>query len=430
MTARTILIIDDDKELCNNLEDILKDNGYEPFSVSTGAEGLMLTRTLQPHVVLLDHKLPDCDGTVLLSNIKQISPDSFCIIITAYADIDSAVYAMEQGAFHYLRKPFSPGELLQLLIRIFEVIHLREEKKNAEEYLRDSEEKYRTLVNNVNVGVYRNSCGPYGQFIQVNPAMIRIFGYDSIEEFMKIPVADLYQDPNERKRYIEKIQAIGSVKDEELRMKKRNGMPIWVSVTARVQYNETGDIQWIDGVLHDITKRKKAEEALHKSEEKFRSLVETVSDWIWEIDLNGVYTYSSPRAKEFLGYDAEEIIGKTPFDLMPEEEAKRISDVFKDIVKSKKPFTNLENTCIHKDGRYIILETSGVPILDMQGHLLGYRGIDHDITERKLAEEEIKKRIDQLEEFYEMAVGRELRMIQLKKEIAELKEEIAAYKNQ
>ncbi|UCD83224.1 MAG: PAS domain S-box protein [Deltaproteobacteria bacterium] len=137
--------------------------------------------------------------------------------------------------------------------------------------------------------------------------------------------------------------------------------------------------------------RLKAEEALRVSEQRFRDLTESTSDWIWEVDARGVYTYASPKLKDLLGYEPEEVIGKTPFDLMPPKEAKRIAREFKAITKSRKPFTGLENTNRHKDGRLIVLETSGVPVFDAGGRLLGYRGIDRDITKRRQAEEELRE---------------------------------------
>lgn len=133
---------------------------------------------------------------------------------------------------------------------------------------------------------------------------------------------------------------------------------------------------------------------LKKSEERFRVLVETTSDWVWEIDTGGVYTYVSPKVREILGYGPDEILGKTPFDLMPPGEAEKIGAIFRKIVALKKPFALLENRNIHKDGREVILETSGAPILDPAGNLLGYRGMDRDITKRKLEEAE-KSRIQQ-----------------------------------
>lgn len=133
---------------------------------------------------------------------------------------------------------------------------------------------------------------------------------------------------------------------------------------------------------------------LKKSEERFRVLVETTSDWVWEIDSNGIYTYVSPKVREILGYGPDEILGRTPFDLMPPGEAEKIGATFSKIVALKRPFALLENRNIHKDGREVILETSGAPILDPAGNLLGYRGMDRDITGRKLEEAE-KNRIQQ-----------------------------------
>jgi len=134
-----------------------------------------------------------------------------------------------------------------------------------------------------------------------------------------------------------------------------------------------------------------AKEELRKREEWFRSLVETTSDWVWEVDANGVYTYASPKVLDLLGYQPEEIIGRTPFDLMPPEEAKRTSVIFQNTILHKKPLERVENITLHKDGRRIVLETSGIPFFDKQRRLSGYRGIDREITERKRVEEALRE---------------------------------------
>ncbi len=135
----------------------------------------------------------------------------------------------------------------------------------------------------------------------------------------------------------------------------------------------------------------RAIDELHDSEERFRTLVETSSDWIWEVDARGVYTYASPKVRDLLGYAPEEVIGRTPFDLMPPDEAKRIRRAFDDIAAAQQPFERLENVNLHKDGREAVLETSGVPVFDREGSLVGYRGIDRDITERKRADAALSK---------------------------------------
>ena len=128
-------------------------------------------------------------------------------------------------------------------------------------------------------------------------------------------------------------------------------------------------------------------EALGDSEERFRTLVETTSDWIWEVDATGVYTYASPKVKDLLGYAPEEAVGKTPFDFMPPDEAAKVRRQFAEIAAARRPFERLENVNLHKDGRRVVLETSGVPIFDHDGGFMGYRGIDRDITERIKAQE-------------------------------------------
>jgi PAS domain S-box-containing protein len=143
-------------------------------------------------------------------------------------------------------------------------------------------------------------------------------------------------------------------------------------------------------IMEDITERKRAEQLLRESEEKFRTLVETTSDWIWEVDKAGVYTYCSPRVMDMLGYAPEELIGKSPFDFMPSDEAARVGKLYAPIVAAKKPFTALENANLHRDGRRVVIETSGVPVRDAKGDLLGYRGVDRDITQRKEHEARIE----------------------------------------
>ena len=140
------------------------------------------------------------------------------------------------------------------------------------------------------------------------------------------------------------------------------------------------------GVISGALQREQSCRALREGEQRFRSLVESTNDMIWEIDLNGVYTYVSPSIKGILGYNAVDIIGKTPFDLMPDAEAKRLKSIFSDISNRLISFTGLENINLHRDGHFVELETNGVPIFDHMGQAIGFRGIDRDISDRKEAE--------------------------------------------
>ncbi len=142
----------------------------------------------------------------------------------------------------------------------------------------------------------------------------------------------------------------------------------------------------------EIADHKQAAKALQESEGRFRSLVESTSDWIWIVDQDGVYTYSSPKVKDLLGYEPDEVVGKRPYDFMPPREATRVATLVRDCFESRSPLVRVENTNLRKDGRLVVLETSGVPIVDDSGNLLGYRGIDRDITEYKQIEESLVDR--------------------------------------
>lgn len=167
--------------------------------------------------------------------------------------------------------------------------------------------------------------------------------------------------------------------DALLRAHEETERQVWERTAELLQANEA--------LQKEIGERKRVEASLLESEQRFRSLVESTSDMVWELDLKGVYTYVSPKAKDLLGCAAEETIGKSPFDFMSSEESKRASSFLIELCAEQKPFSDFESTVIHKDGRRIIVETSGVPILDSGGNIMGFRGIDRDITERVRSQE-------------------------------------------
>ena len=127
------------------------------------------------------------------------------------------------------------------------------------------------------------------------------------------------------------------------------------------------------------------------TEKKFQDLVEHINDWVWEVDENCVYTYASPSIYRLLGYEPDEIVGMTPFDLMSPDESKRVRELFYPILKRQEDFYLLENTLMKKSGGIVIVETSGTPIYDDRGVFIGYRGIDRDITEHKRAEDALQE---------------------------------------
>ena len=140
--------------------------------------------------------------------------------------------------------------------------------------------------------------------------------------------------------------------------------------------------------MEDITERRQAEKALRESEQRFRSLAEDISDWIWEMDARGRFTYCNPRAAEITGFPLEELIGSTPAFLMGADEPG--TEHFKAIATGT-PVRQKEVTFDHRDGHPLTLEISGVPIMGPEGAPTGFRGVARDITERRQAEEERRR---------------------------------------
>lgn len=171
----------------------------------------------------------------------------------------------------------------------------------------------------------------------------------------------------------------------------------------QVHENSIAQEQYIGIINWEKSEKDKQRAELARSEERFRGLVETTNDWVWEVDEKGVYTYASPMVFEILGYKPSEVIGKAPFDFMPPEEASRVKAVFQESVMELKPFDNFENRNTHKDGRAVVLETSGIPFYAPDGRLAGYRGIDRDITLRKKIEDEKAEMAEQLTQTEKLA---------------------------
>jgi PAS domain S-box-containing protein len=139
----------------------------------------------------------------------------------------------------------------------------------------------------------------------------------------------------------------------------------------------------------EVLIRQQAEKQSLESEERFRNLVEISSDWIWEFDQYGHYTYASPAIKILLGYEPEEIIELSPSDFVHKENKQMTQDQYERLLQDKLPFKNLEVLFLHKDGQSINLESSGIPIYNENDGFIGFRGIDRDITERKWVEEKL-----------------------------------------
>ncbi len=164
----------------------------------------------------------------------------------------------------------------------------------------------------------------------------------------------------------------------EIQNLRKTGELYWVYESISAIKNNTGEITHFVAVEEDITRRKEAESALLESEERFRQMAEMTGEWLWEQDPEGYYLYSSNAVKQILGYNEEQIIGKhyTEFLTVKDKESQEF------VAASQQQFYALINHYQHREGHEVLTESTGLPIINGEGKLLKWRGVDRDITAR------------------------------------------------
>jgi diguanylate cyclase (GGDEF)-like protein/PAS domain S-box-containing protein len=182
----------------------------------------------------------------------------------------------------------------------------------------------------------------------------------------------------------------------------RRGEKIYVEVSTSPIKDEQGKVVQVVHVARNITERKLAENALRRSEQRFRDIAAHAGEWIWEMDAVGRYTYASPVVEKILGYTSEEVCGRYFHDFFPPASKEELTRKFFAVFARQKAFRDLEYLNMDREGRTIILATSGVPILSEEGgQLVGYRGVDRDITLRRQAEDELRVSESRFRSFFE-----------------------------
>ncbi|MFQ6037464.1 MAG: PAS domain S-box protein, partial [Candidatus Aminicenantales bacterium] len=230
-----------------------------------------------------------------------------------------------------------------------------------------------------------------GHVLKVNREFTRLFGYTK-QDVQGLHIDQLVapkDDPSEALFITQRAIRGEKVRLEAVRRRK-DGSEISVSILAfPIVIN--GRPEAICGIYRDIVEQKKLREILEASERRFQDIVLTTPDWIWEIDREFRYTFASGRVKQLLGYESSEVIGKTPFDLMPQEEAKSMRSAFQKAITERSPIVNFEKWMLTKEGQRVLLLTNGVPIHDTKDEFLGFRGVDRLIGGQAHPEEATKQ---------------------------------------
>ncbi len=253
------------------------------------------------------------------------------------------------------------------------------ERTTAEQELRRLHGELETLVASSPLGII--SFGRSGLVETWNEAASAILGWSAAEAIGK-PLNTLFSESE--------LVGVETRNGVEHELRRRDGTQINVSFSSAGLYAANGRLNGILGIIQDVTEHRRAERALRESEERFRSIVETTTEWIWAIDLEGRVTYSNPAVNEVLGYRVDQILGVNTFDLMHEETHLAVADRFQRAKAKQVGWTDVVLQMRHRNGSWRYLECNGVPHFDREGRLVGFRGTDRDVTDRRRNEERMQ----------------------------------------
>ncbi len=258
------------------------------------------------------------------------------------------------------------------------------ERKQAETALQKSERRFRELIELAVDGILIGS--PDGIIVEANTYMQKLTGR-SIKNLIGINITELFKPDTLKEKPLKyDLLKKGKTVINERDILQPDGKTIPVEMHTKMMPDGT-----YQSIYRDIAERKKSEETLRQSEEKYKSLVESSTDIIWETNKEGLYTYVSPQIETILGYTPDETIGKSPYDYIADDLLTKINTSIESDDETTRPFYLLVNKFKHRDGHLVYFETSGIPVYDNIGKLIGYRGMSRDISKRFHAEKELHK---------------------------------------
>jgi two-component system, cell cycle sensor histidine kinase and response regulator CckA len=262
------------------------------------------------------------------------------------------------------------------------------ERKQAEEALQESEERYRALYDRSHDCVFVLDFE--GKFIDANQAALTLLGYENTD-IPSLNIASVLDERDLSKGLQDLNEMIQTGFQKEIsiyRLRRKDGGIVYVETQGSVIYRD-GKPHSIQGIARDVTEQKRAEEALQKSEERYRNILESIQEGYFETDLDGNYTFVNDANCRFLGYTKQELVGMNYRQHSDEKIAKELREHYTRLYLTGKPIEGLDVESIRKDGTKTIYETSVSLIRDPEGKPIGFRGVSRDITERKRVEEQL-----------------------------------------
>ena len=253
--------------------------------------------------------------------------------------------------------------------------------------LRKNEARFTELFETLQEGIYITT--PDGSILDANPALIRMLGYDSKEEFLAKRVPDFIPDPAERKALADEVERQPAPAAREIAVLRKDGSSIICLNTATVVRDTAGRVLRYQGSVLDITARRQMERQLFKEQEFARRLVDNFPDLILVVDSSSHYTFISPRCKEVLGYELSETPDMRFGERTHPEDLPALRALFDDLLSGRQTYASLEIRVRHKLGDWRLIRFNFSPLSDETGKIEGVVFSGRDVTELKRLEEQL-----------------------------------------
>lgn len=252
--------------------------------------------------------------------------------------------------------------------------------KESRKGILEEKQKFKSITENVKLGIYRSRGGSSGEFIEANPAMVHIFGFENREAFLSVNPENLWWDPADRKKLFKKLDKHSFVISEEVALRKTGDIKIVCSLSVVAVLDKQGEVLFYDGVVENITDKRNIELRLDKNDEILKSITEASQDMIFQLNIEGRFIYCSPYSEKILGYPCSHIIQSKIEDYTLPGEFVYASRIFYNALSGRKvkPF---ELAIVHKNGEMVDLEISFVPLI-LENRVSGVQGIARDITHK------------------------------------------------
>ncbi|MBN2225943.1 MAG: PAS domain S-box protein [candidate division Zixibacteria bacterium] len=388
MSSGRILVVEDEAVVAKDIANSLERLGYTVVGATTsGEDALKLAERFRPDLVLMDIKLQgQLSGIETADRLRTVF-DIPAVFLTAYADDDTLRRARITEPYGYILKPFELREL-------HSTIEIALYRHSAEKKLRESEERYRTLQNNLPVGVFRVT--PAGEIISVNPALLHIFGAETESQILNMRVEQLYQRPDNRPIHLQQLLHNGKALFLEEEMRRLDGETRWVHIQVSVFNDSDGNPQYFDGIVQDITERRRTAMALRESERKLSTLMSNLPGMVYRClnDEHWTMEFISEGCRNLTGYRRNELLGnrvKSYNEIIYPDDREMVRNHIDHELKQGQPF-QLEYRINTASGGIKWVWEQGVGIFADNGALEALEGFITDITERVLAERALQER--------------------------------------